>query len=329
MKKLNKVLVSLCLVCSLSLLFTINVKAEEGDIVQLDGMYTYQEMVEDIELLKTTYPEYIQYSSAGTTALGRDIPYVIVGDLKAPKSIMIQASIHGREYLGTQMCMSFVEYYAEKYANGETPFGDVSIYIVPMSNPDGVCIAQFGADSVSDEKTKEFVQNTGNFRLWKCNAFGVDINRNFDIGWESLPLKATQRNFEHYKGDSANSENETKALLALAQSKPFVAFISYHQQGNVIYYDEPGNTEECSVASTKLAQTVASYNGYAVHNLKEYITADGHVSQGGFTDWVQINLNKPACTVELGTACPPNGQNQLKGIIRKNQDSWAGVANLY
>ena len=324
MKKIKALLLVLTAVLSLTLT-PLQVSAA-NEIVQLSSMYSYEEMCGDIEELKTAYPEYIKVGSAGTTILGRQIPYVILGNSAATISVMVQASIHGREYLGTQMCMGMIEYYAMQNSLGNNLLGNVNFYIIPMANPDGVCISQRGSASVSDEGTKAFINTFSNYQSWKSNAMGVDLNRNFNIGWEALDTGAAGPYFERFKGNAPETENETKALTAFARLKNFRCYISYHQQGKIIYYDEPGNTAECSTASESVAKVLSSVNKYQLINLKSCISKDGKVVQGGFTDWVQIVLNKPAVTVELGSSLPPKGQKQIGNIYKVNRDSWQKLA---
>ncbi len=297
-------------------------------VVQMDYMYTYEQMTSDISKLKDLYPNMVTTGSIGTTALGRNIPYFTIGNPSSGHNILIQSTTHAREYIATQVTMKLAEKCLYDHVNGDNTLDNVCFYIVPMVNPDGVAIAQFGADSVSDENTKNFVIQTGHTNEWKANAMGVDINRNFDIGWENLTPKVEGRSFMNYKGDTAVSENETKALVAFASAREYDAFISYHMQGNIIYYDEPGNTSENSLRSTLLAQTISGINGYGLRNLNTAIATD-EVQQGGFNDWVQIHFNKPGCTVELGTALAAKAQHSANRIYKQNQGTWEKIAKLY
>lgn len=299
--------------------------AIQTPIVQKSSIYTYDEMCQDMISLATLYPDYIHIGSIGCTALGRLIPYIILGDINAPHSIMVQGSIHAREYICTQVIMGM----AEEYASNSYPLGNVNLYIIPMANPDGVTIAQFGSSAASDAATQQFICNTGHTCEWKANALGVDLNRNFDIGWSAINQGVCKPSYMLYKGSCPASQSEVQALTALAVSIPFSAYISYHMAGEVIYYDEPGNLPSTSAASQLLASTAAGITGYKIVNLNSCVSSSGAVVQGGFTDWVQLILNKPAITLEIGTQLPPKGQKKLSSVYKKNLMVWSKIALLY
>ena len=330
MKKIMKTFMTMIIMITVSFgsfnTLPINVyAADTAEAVQMVSMYTYDEMCSDITALQSQFPGSVTTGSIGTTALGRNIPYFTIGNTASGHNILIQSTVHAREYLATQVVMKMAEYYL---TNRQDILQNVCFWIVPMGNPDGVDIAQFGTAHITDEATKNFVLQTGHATEWKANAMGVDINRNFDIGWAQLTPRVNGRSYMNYKGDAAVTENETKALVAFASARQYDAFISYHMQGNVIYYDEPGNTTENSARSTQLATAVANVNGYELRNLNKAV-ATNEVQQGGFTDWVQIVFNKPAITIEVGSSLPPQAQSSVSSIYNRNRDTWAAIASLY
>ena len=238
---------------------------------------------------------------------------------------MVQSTIHAREYLGTQVVMKM----AETYASNKTLLPDtVNYYIVPMANPDGVSIAQFGAASVTNPQIQQFVSLIGHFQSWKANGIGIDLNRNFGVRWETIPDSAP--NYMLYKGLVPDSAAEVKALETLAASKNFSAYISYHQMGNLIYYDEPGNTDAVSSLSTLMASVTQAVTGYRPVNMKVTpIADDGGYTRGGFTDWVQTYLAKPAMTLELGSGLPPAAQGSVTSIYNSNVAVWQQIAQIF
>ena len=111
-----------------------------------------------------------------------------------------------------------------------------------MVNPDGVTISQKGVDGISDAVLKSQLEDcyqqdlvSGNaysdsrqyFALWKANARGVDLNRNFDAGWEEYTGAANPAS-ECYKGTSPASEAEAQAILSVSQNYDLDCCIAYH-----------------------------------------------------------------------------------------------------
>ena len=176
-----------------------------GDIVSVENaLYTYEQMVEDLELLKDRYPGRLSVWEAGRSADGRKIMGGVLGNTDSPNHILIQASIHGREYMNTLLVMKQLEEVLKNYENGsyygrsyESLFNDVCFHILPMTNPDGVTISQSGPEGIRDSSLREQLENCYQndltngegigsreeyWKRWKSNARGVDLNRNFDSG---------------------------------------------------------------------------------------------------------------------------------------------------
>ena len=75
---------------------------------------------------------------------GNPIPYIRLG--QGPQPVFYSASIHANESITTNVLMKFIEDFCIAYTENKNIFGidartifkNSSIYIVPMSNPDGV-----------------------------------------------------------------------------------------------------------------------------------------------------------------------------------------------
>ncbi|MCR5108498.1 MAG: hypothetical protein K6B28_10075 [Lachnospiraceae bacterium] len=312
-KKIKKKAVSAILTMAfISISTAIPVKAATPPTtVQMSSTYTYDEMNMDIAELCALYPGIVSSGSIGTTVQGRSIPLVILGNPAAPHSIMIQASIHGREYIVSQTTMATVEYYARQFSAGncQDVLSSTCFYIVPMANPDGVTIAQSSAPE------------------WKANANGIDLNRNFPVGWE-MTKGSSAPGAANFKGYSPASEPETIALMSLATARDYSCYINYHQQGNIIYYDDDLTSSVTSALSTILAATVKNINRYPMVNTSG-TNASGTTTYGGFGDFILMGLQKPGITVECGSAYGIRGQSQSSSIYSRNADTWAAAARLF
>ena len=146
----------------------------------------------------------------------------------------------------------------------------------------------------------------------------MDLNNNFDAGWEAIALR-TQPAYSNYKGLYAVSEPETQTLVQEAQRRAYDYFLSYHSKGQLIYYDVNGNTKETSEKSSALAMDLQKIIKYSpVNTQKGY-----NVNLGGFGDWVQLNLQGVSVTIENGRHPCPLAIEEFDAIWYRNRESWA------
>ena len=173
------------------------------------------------------------------------------------------------------------------------------LVIVPALNPDGIEI------SVSGEPPAVLLcggsLNPESLGRWKANARGVDINRNFDSGWDEMRLSALERGItgpspEGWTGSFPESEPETRAIVALCEEKRFRHLIAFHSQGEVIYWNYRNYTPPIA---RLMAGILSMSSGYA---LGEPARSAG---AAGMKDWFMEKYGKPAFTVEVGRGdCP-------------------------
>lgn len=306
-------------------------------IVPVVEKYSYDQMVQDIASLNQTYPGRMQTNVIGTTLDGRNIYELVIGNPNAPKHIMIHAGIHAREYMTPLLVMKQVEYGLHFYDRGRYAdrslsemLQQVAIHYVPMVNPDGITISQFGTEAIRSDILRQRILDCYEadkaagrtsatleryLSLWKANGRGVDLNQNFPANWElvtttQLPSYAT------YKGDAPLSEPESQALADLVNSRPWAVTISYHSMGNVIYWDYTGNKKQAE--SQQLAGLISDNTGYRLYG------SSGH---GGFKDWTQTMENPvPGLTIETGSVACPLPIDQFNPIWDANKMVWAEVA---
>ncbi|ARK32202.1 peptidoglycan-binding protein [Halalkalibacter krulwichiae] len=266
-----------------------------SSIVDGSRTYSYSQMRSDIERLEFFYPGLIETRVIGRSVDGRNIYAIKLGH--GSKEVMFNGSHHAREHMTTNVLMKMVDDYAKAYAghnsyggyNVRTVLNNVSIWFVPMLNPDGVMLVQQGANSARNP-SQAIVLNNGstNFQGWKANIRGVDLNRQYPALWNTITNNPGRPGPANYKGTAPLTEPEAKALYDFTLSRNFMTAISYHSSGEVIYarYNQEPYTQ-------RIAQGVANITGYSPINLQH------SQSGGGFTDWFILNRKRPGLTPEI------------------------------
>lgn len=308
-------------------------------------LYTYDDMSEDIEKLAAGYPEIMEYSIIGTTADNRSIYDIVMGDPDADKQIVIQASCHAREYMTTLLVMEQLEYclngYYTKEYNGvlyKELFDEYAVHIVPMLNPDGVAISQFGKEGINDETIREALplmyQNAVDnkytdyteeryYQRWKANALGVDLNNNFAGRWDTLKGAKAPAGWA-YKGEAPESEAESSCITELIRglSNP-VTVVSYHATGSVLWWDY-GQEGEFMERCTKQAELISSLTGYTLNPYSKG-------SAGGLSDWIIAEYYGEIVpeTIEIGKGEAPMKMSEYPDIWKRNREVVPALAYLY
>lgn len=306
-------------------------------VVTVVERYSYDQMVKDLESLQSRYGANMRTNVIGTTLDGRNLYEVVLGNPEAEKHILIHAGIHAREYMTPLLVMKQLEYGLEFYDRGsyeDQPLSNllhhVAIHYVPMANPDGLMLSEFGISAIRSEELRQAIQNCyasdvaqgrtaapfdRYLMYWKANARGVDLNQNFPANWEQVTT-STDPSYATYRGTSALSEPESQALANLVNSRNWAATISYHSMGNIIYWDYEGNQQ--FQRSQELANLVSASTGYRPAG------SSGH---GGFKDWTQIKENPIAgLTIETGSVACPLPLSEYEKLWYQNKMVWAAVA---
>lgn len=295
------------------------------------GMYTYQKMESDIELLKQRY-EGVTSDSIGTTTDGRNLYRIVIGSRDAKKKILVVGAIHAREYITAPLIMRQIKEMLDKREDGDKSLDEICIEYVPMVNPDGVTISQSGINGLNKEESKkklqEIIDSWSEWGLkenqdkynwflnkWKNNLNGVDINHNFPTqGWPNRADSRKRPCNEFYKGASAGSESETQYLITLVNNENFDAVLNYHTQGQIIYWSNQHASADVLAKDRAMADIVAAYTGYKLVAPE----ADGSKYGTGFKDWLDWEKGIPNVTVEVGIGTSPVPETQIESIWQQN-----------
>ena len=154
-----------------------------------DIIYNSNELQERINNLIINYP-FLKTGSVGTSVLNNSIPYIKIGN--GNTEIFYTASIHANEWITSSILMKFIKDFCFAYVNKSTIYGysaisifnNTSIYIVPMSNPDGVNLVtgEIFPGSSAYNQAKQIASSFPSIPFpngWKANIRGVDLNLQF------------------------------------------------------------------------------------------------------------------------------------------------------
>ena len=144
---------------------------------------------------------FVHHSFAGKSVCGRCIDVLHIGNTK--NCVLYCAGFHGSEYLTVTAVLKFFEQCADAMENdsvvGRYKIRDFlrekGLTIVPCVNPDGVEIAIHGSDAAL--KYKSLVEKASKEnKVWQAHARGVDINHNFNAGWNELKNRELSMNIK-------------------------------------------------------------------------------------------------------------------------------------
>ena len=295
------------------------------NIVPTNVPYTYRLLMENIRDLKNKY-SFLQVGSIGNSVLGKNIPYIKLGN--GSKETMYFASIHANEWITSVLLMKFIENFCIQYVAGGSIYGynarelfsQVSLYIVPMLNPDTVdLVTGFLKPGDPIYENYRFISN--NFPQipfpsgWKPNFNRVDLNLQFPAGWENARRIKFEQGFNKpsprdFVGYGPLTEPESLAIYNFTLAHNFNLTIAYHTQGRVIFWKY---LDYLPPYSYEIGNYFAQSSGYSLE------TTPYASSFAGYKDWFISAYNRPGYTIEAGLGENPLPISQFDTIYKENE----------
>jgi len=294
----------------------------------MGGYFTWQELLDELDLMAATYPGLITArSSIGTSIEGRSIDFVRVSndpntDQDKPE-VLYNAVHHAREPGGISQMVFFLWYLLEHYGTDAevTHLLDTrELYFVPCVNPDGY---------VYNETT-----DPGGGGMWRKNrrdngdgSFGVDLNRNYGWDWGLDDDGSSPDPFSDvYRGSAPFSEPETQAMRDFCNAHQFRAALNYHTYHNLLIHPWDAVPDLLTVDSALFeehARLLTRNNGYAHGTTNQVLF---YLTNGGSDDWMygeQVTKGKiMSMTPEVGALddgfWPPDWR--IEDLCEENMD---------
>jgi len=271
--------------------------------------YSFHRMEKDLSELQQKYKSEVKVKSIGKTEFGRPIWAIKLGVGK--KNIVMVGAHHGREWLTSMLLMKMVDTYAHGYhesknvgSHSTRVLDEVSIWFVPMLNPDGVIIQQNQINAFPYKHQAHLKRmNAGltQFSRWKANGMGVDLNRQYPADWDKLSQVSSVPYYQFYKGHQPIEAKEVQALVRfIKEVNPSIA-VAYHTAGREIYWRYKNG--RYLIRDYFIARSISKLTGYQLAKPAKEATG------GGFTDWFITTYHRPALTIEIsylvGETNPP------------------------
>lgn len=256
---------------------------------------TEEPLVETPEVIKEK--PVLTSTIIGQSVAGRDITAHAFGT--GETKLMFVGGIHGGyEWNSSLLAYEMIDYLT---LNPDLVPADVTIYIIPNLNPDGMFLVtgtdgRFTVDDVTDPDTRVAEA--------RFNQNNVDLNRNFACKWAP---ESTWRGNVVSAGTEAFSEPEAAALRDYVLATEPDAVVFWHSQANNVY------ASECEAGV--LPDTLTLMSTYATAgNYGEVEVFDAYPITGDAEGWL-ASINIPAVTVELGTYRSIEWQQNLAGTL--------------
>ena len=301
----------------------------------INGAYhSYKELEADLESLESAHPSIVDLHTIGTSLENRNIYAVKISDNvdrdEEEPGVLFLGCHHAREWISVEVPFLLARRLAEGY-DDDPAIRDLvdrsEIWIVPLLNPDGL----------------EYSINV--YRYWRKNrranadgTFGVDLNRNYGYMWgRDNQGSSDWPDAEDYRGVSAFSEPETRAVRDLFLSRSFLAVVSYHSYSQSILYpwgfaDIPtGRDEFLRGLGLEMAGLIETINGrsYACDPAASSL----YLTNGDLADWTFGVSGIPSYTIELPPADIQRGgffnpEGEIEGVFRENLPAMLRLARF-
>ena len=179
--------------------------------------WSYDQFVEAMHRLAAEYPQ-LSLQDEGPCSDGRALWSFGLGQESNP-TLYFGAAVHGWEWENAFGLLRLTELLCEKPKIERLDTSRLHFKIMPIQNPPGY-----------DAFTRQ-------------NARGVDLNRNFDLAWEELPVPqdvVVPWDY-NYKGARAASEPETQVIQGIIDRHRPVCVIDFHTADYIMLLPHKGD----------------------------------------------------------------------------------------
>jgi carboxypeptidase T len=278
------------------------------DFPPRDAAYhNYAEMIAAVNKVVADHPNIASKTVIGKSYEGRDLVAVKISDNvnvdENEPEILFNSQQHAREHLTVEMAIYLMDLFTDNYGTDSRITNIVNtreIWIIPSVNPDG----------------SEYDIATGSYRSWRKNRqpnsgssyVGTDLNRNWGYRWGCCGGSSGSTSSETYRGPSAFSAPETRALRDFVNSRvvngvqQIKVNIDFHTYSELVLWPFGWTT-----ANTPTGMTADQYNTFATIGRQMAATngytpqqsSDLYITDGSSIDWMWATHGIWAYTFEM------------------------------
>ncbi|MEO1129233.1 MAG: M14 family zinc carboxypeptidase [Planctomycetota bacterium] len=313
---------------------TARVAASQRNVSRMtwyDDYKTNDQIFDYMNDLVTNNPTLIAREVIGTSVDGQPIyGYTIsgAGDAATKPALCFNGTIHAREWVSPMTLTYIADQLVTGYgSNAQITdlLDNVTFYVVNVLNPDGY---EYSWDSV---------------RLWRKNrtlnsggSYGVDLNRNWGLGWGG-PGSSGSQTSDTYRGTAAFSEPETVAMRDYIVNRTnIVAHIDFHSFSQLVLWPFGHDHIDPPAEDLAVFQDLGHQMADDIHSVHGSVytpqaSRDLYIASGTSSDWIYDATGVFSWTVELRPASEFQGgftlpANQILPTVEENFAAVLGLA---
>ncbi|MFW6304334.1 MAG: M14 family zinc carboxypeptidase [Candidatus Saliniplasma sp.] len=272
-----------------------------------DEYPSVQQLYDWYDDLVYEYPELVSKINIGNSWEGRDLWVLEITSeedvqVNDKPEIFVDGGMHAREWSGPQVASYFTWRLVNEYDTNETVnwlLNNRRVFVMPMVNPDGYIYDGDGNYEERDSWRKNRNDST------PTTAVGVDLNRNWDIDWESGnddPYAAD------YKGESPFSEYETKNMRDFILANDVDTYQNLHSYAGTMLIPWCNSTDPTPHDDwyRGMAEHMTSHTSIMGDDSQQYSYGQaeeeiGYSAPGGSGDWVYDEITAFSMVFEIET----------------------------
>ena len=254
-------------------------------------------------------PRIAKLEKLGRTLEGRDILALkLTEDAQKVKdgkrsAVLYSSTQHAREWIAAEINRKLMFHYIDKWRAGDRSvrrlLEDNELWFIVVANPDG------------------YEYTFTNERLWRKNlrdnngngtteiGDGVDPNRNFPAHFKyDNEGSSSVFSSDTYRGTSATSEAETKAMKGLLDRIGFAFQVNWHSAGQWLLYAEGWQVGTPTADDPIYYAVSGNLDDPAIPEFHPGLSSDVlYVTNGETTDYAHAETGALAWTPELSEGC--------------------------